>query len=189
MIMAASAGYRDGVAAAFVILQAADHRDGVVGTSLAQMGGAGRGPHGRPYMFQRILVPTDLTDSTHRALAMAVDFARLRFGSQVTLLHVIERVPNLPDRELRDFYQRLEHVACARIRTLLGEISGTGEVSVTHHVAVGRPADEIVQYAERNNMDLIVLQHDDDHSRFGSVSYKVSVTAPCSVMLLRASHV
>ncbi len=138
------------------------------------------------YMFQHILVPTDLTDSTHRALALAVDFARLRFGSQVTLLHVIERVPNLPDRELRDFYQRLEHVACGRIRNLLGDISGTGDITVTHHIATGRPADEIVQYAERNNVDLIVLQHEEDHSRFGSVSYKVSVTAPCSVMLLRA---
>ncbi len=136
-------------------------------------------------MFQRILVPTDLTDSTHRALATAVDFAHLRFGSQVTLLHVIERVPNLPDRELRDFYQRLEHVARGRIEKLLAEISGTGEVSITHHIAMGRPADEIVQYAERNDMDLIVLQHDQDHSHLGSVSYKVSVTAPCSVMLLK----
>jgi nucleotide-binding universal stress UspA family protein len=70
-------------------------------------------------MFQRILVPTDLTEGTHRALALAVDFARLRFGSQVTLLHVIERVPKLPDRELRDFYERLEHVACGRIRNLI----------------------------------------------------------------------
>jgi nucleotide-binding universal stress UspA family protein len=136
-------------------------------------------------MFQRILVPTDLTDSTHRALALAVDFARLRFGSHVTLLHVIERVPNLPDRELRDFYQRLEHVARARIQNVLADISGTGDVSITHHIAMGRPADEIVQYAERNEIDLIVLQHDEDHARFGSVSYKVSVTAPCSVMLLK----
>jgi nucleotide-binding universal stress UspA family protein len=136
-------------------------------------------------MFQRILVPTELTDSTHRALAMAFDFARLRFGAQVTLLHVIERVPNLPDRELRDFYQRLEHVARGRIQQLLADVSGTGEVSITHHIAMGRPADEIVEYAERNDIDLIVLQHDEDHSRLGSVSYKVSVTAPCSVMLLK----
>lgn len=139
-------------------------------------------------MFQRILVPTDLTESTHRALSLAVDLAHLRCGAQVTLIHVVESVPNLPDRELRDFYQRLEHIACVRIQTLLGDISGTGDVSIAHHIAIGRPADEIVRYAERNDCDLIVLEHGNHESRLGSVSYKVSVTAPCSVMLLKASH-
>jgi universal stress protein A len=139
-------------------------------------------------MFQHILVPTDLTDSTHRALALAVDFARLRSGSQVTVLHVVESIPNLPDRETRDFYERLEHVACGRIQRMLADISGTDDLSITHQVVIGRPADEIVRYAERNKMDLIVLQHGQDDSRFGSVSYKVSVTAPCSVMLLRDTH-
>lgn len=139
-------------------------------------------------MFQHILVPTDLTDSTHRALALAVDLARMRSGSQVTVLHVVESIPNLPDRELRDFYARLEHVACGRIKRLLSDISGTGDITVNHQVTLGRPADEIVRYAERNRMDLIVLEHGHDESRFGSVSYKVSVTAPCSVMLLRETH-
>jgi nucleotide-binding universal stress UspA family protein len=139
-------------------------------------------------LFQHILVPTDLTDSTHRALALAVDFARMRSGSQVTVLHVVESIPNLPDRELRDFYARLEHVACGRIQRLLSEISGAGDISVNHQVTIGRPADEIVRYAERNRTDLIVLEHGHDESRFGSVSYKVSVTAPCSVMLLRETH-
>jgi nucleotide-binding universal stress UspA family protein len=137
-------------------------------------------------MFQHILVPTDLTDATHRALELAVSMARQRFGAQVTLMHVIERVPNLEDRELRGFYERLEHDACGRIKQLVAEISGSGDVVVKHHVVVGRPADEIVRYAEVNKIDLIVLQHGSDAAaRFGSVSYKVSVLAPCSVMLLK----
>ena len=139
-------------------------------------------------MFQRILVPTDLTDSTHGALALAVDLAHRRFGSQITLVHVIARVPNLPDRELRDFYERLEHVACGRITNLLADIAGTDDVTITHRVVMGKPADEIVQFAEQNETDLIVLQHGEDESRLGSVSYKVSVTAPCSVLLLKSTH-
>ena len=139
-------------------------------------------------MFQHILVPTDLTDASHRALALAVDLARMRNGSQVTVLHVVESIPNLPDRELRDFYARLEHVACGRIQRLLSDISGTDDIAVTHQVIIGRPADEIVRYAERNRTDLIVLEHGHDDSRFGRVSYKVSVTTPCSVMLLRETH-
>jgi len=136
-------------------------------------------------MFQHILVPTDLTGSTHRALALAVHLARHRSGSHVTVIHVVEGIPDLPDRGLQEFYERLEHVACGRIKHLLGDISGTDDVTITHHIAVGRPADEIVRYAERTGTDLIVLEHGRDHSSLGSVSYKVSVTAPCSVMLLR----
>jgi nucleotide-binding universal stress UspA family protein len=139
-------------------------------------------------MFQRILVPTDLTETTHGALALAVDLARRRFGSEITVLHVIARVPNLPDRELRDFYERLEHVACGRITSLLTDIAGTDDVRITHRVMMGKPADEIVQFAEQNKTDLIVLQHSEDESRLGSVSYKVSVTAPCSVLLLKGKH-
>jgi universal stress protein A len=139
-------------------------------------------------MFQRILVPTDLTDHTHRALALAIDLARKRFGSQVTLLHVIARIPNLPDRELRDFHQRLEHVACGRIQNLLADIAGTDDLTITHQIVIGKPADEIVQFAQNDKADLIVLQHGPDESRLGSVSYKVTVTAPCSVMLLKGAH-
>ncbi len=91
-------------------------------------------------MFQRVLVPTDLTDSTHSALALAVDLARRRFGSQITVLHAIARIPNLPDRELRDFYERLEHVARGRITNLLADIAGTDDVQITHRVVMGNPA-------------------------------------------------
>ena len=139
-------------------------------------------------MFQRILVPTDLTDTTHGALALAVDLARRRFDSRITVLHVIARIPNLPDRELRDFYERLEHVACGRIASLLADIAGTDDVKITHQVVMGKPADAIVQYAANDKTDLIVLQHGEDESRLGSVSYKVSVTAPCSVLLLKHKH-
>jgi universal stress protein A len=139
-------------------------------------------------MFQRILVPTDLTDTTHGALALAVDLARRRFDSRITVLHVIARIPNLSDRELRDFYERLEHVACGRIASLLSDIAGTDDVKIAHQVVMGKPADEIVQYAANDKTDLIVLQHGEDESRLGSVSYKVSVTAPCSVLLLKNKH-
>ena len=139
-------------------------------------------------MFQRILVPTDLTDTTHGALALAVDLARRRFDSRITVLHVIARIPNLADRELRDFYERLEHVACGRIAGLLSDIAGTDDVKITHQVVMGKPADQIVEYAAKDKTDLIVLQHGEDESRLGSVSYKVSVTAPCSVLLLKHKH-
>jgi nucleotide-binding universal stress UspA family protein len=137
-------------------------------------------------MFQRILVPTDLTDTTHRALELAVTLARQRFGGQVTLMHVIERVPNLEDDELRDFYDRLRKDACGRIKQLVGEVAGGGEITITTHVALGRPAEKIIEYARDQQIELIVLEHGrEPRTHLGSVSYKVSVLSPCSVMLLK----
>jgi nucleotide-binding universal stress UspA family protein len=137
-------------------------------------------------MFQRILVPTDLTDATDPSLKLAVSLARLRYGSRVSLLHVIERIPNLDDHELRAFYERLEHDACVRMRQMLANVSGTDEVAITHHVVMGRRAEEIVRYAGSNEMDLIILNHGPEPATpFGSVSYKVGILAPCSVLVAK----
>jgi len=138
-------------------------------------------------MFQHILVPTDLTDSAESSLKMAMSLARLRYGSHVSLLHVIERIPSLEDHELRGFYERLERDACMRMRQMLANTSGCDEVTTTHHVVLGRRSEEIVRYAESNAMDLIILSHGQDpESPFGSVSYKVGILAPCSVLLLKS---
>jgi nucleotide-binding universal stress UspA family protein len=141
-------------------------------------------------MFQRILVPTDLTDATDASLKLAMSLARLRYGARVSLLHVIERIPSLEDHELRTFYDRLERDACIRMREMLANVGGTDEVAITHHVVLGRRAEEIVRYAEANQMDLIILNHGHEAATpFGSVSYKVGILAPCAVLLAKSPPV
>jgi nucleotide-binding universal stress UspA family protein len=141
-------------------------------------------------MFQRILVPTDLTDATDASLKLAMSLARLRYGSCVSVLHVIERIPSLEDHELRAFYERLERDACVRMREMLANLGGTDEVTITHHVVLGRRADEIVRHAESNRIDLIILNHGHEAATpFGSVSYKVGILAPCSVLLAKSAPV
>lgn len=61
-------------------------------------------------MFQRILVPTDLTDESRQSLNLALALASPT-GARVILLHVIERIPNLDDQELRTFYDQLVRTA------------------------------------------------------------------------------
>ncbi len=60
-------------------------------------------------MFQRMLVPVDLTQKNAHAVETARDLAAER-GGTVTLLHVIETL-NLPFEELEGFYARLEEKA------------------------------------------------------------------------------
>lgn len=136
-------------------------------------------------MFQRLLVPTDLTESTKGALDAALGLAAPR-GAEIALLHVIERVPNLEDREMRTFYDKLEHDAQHWMRELTGRTTVAGNVKLLSHVLLGRRPDEIVRFAETDGSDLIILQHDADRGPLlGSTTYKVSILAPCSVLILK----
>jgi universal stress protein A len=136
-------------------------------------------------MFQRILVPTDLTDGSRRALDLALALAS-RDGARVTLLHVVEVIPNLDDRELRSFYEQLERDARMRLHALSGSAHQPARIEIEQTVLIGRRAEEIVRTAEDSNCDLVILQHaSSDAPLLGSISYKVSVLAPCSVLLLK----
>jgi universal stress protein A len=136
-------------------------------------------------MFRHILVPTDLTEESRRTLDLALALASPD-GARVSLLHVVERIPNLEDAELRTFYDQLERDARARLRALAGAAHSPGQVEIVQQVLFGRRAEEIVRVAEDENCDLVILQHAaDQRPLLGSISYKVSVLAPCSVLLLK----
>jgi nucleotide-binding universal stress UspA family protein len=136
-------------------------------------------------MFHRILVPTDLTDASQRGLDTALSLTSPQHA-QVTLLHVIERIPNLDDHELRTFYDRLERDARTRLGEVVAHAHLPGHVEIVQELVVGRRADEIIEMATERNADLIVLQHgQDEHPLLGSISHNVSVLAPCTTLLLK----
>jgi nucleotide-binding universal stress UspA family protein len=53
-------------------------------------------------MFRRILLPLDLTDKHDGALKRAAELAR-QSGGEISLLHVIERIPGLEAEEDQQF--------------------------------------------------------------------------------------
>ncbi len=69
-------------------------------------------------MFQKILLPLDLTDKHRAALDTAAELARQNQG-ELLLLHVVEVIPGLSGEEEQGFYQRLQQVA----RTHLGRLA------------------------------------------------------------------
>ena len=136
-------------------------------------------------MFRRVLVPTDLTDRTVAALQAGVSLAEP--NGELTLLHVIETVPNVPYEELQAFYSRLEARALSRMAAFVGRIGGPGP-RVLQEVVYGRRADEIVRFAVQRHCDLIVLaSHRVDPAAhdWGTLSYKVGILSPCAVLLVK----
>lgn len=139
-------------------------------------------------MFDRILVPTDLTERTNKALDLALRLAEPG-PSRVTLLHVIQTIQGLESGELKEFYERLEHKARATMTALSHRSPGTG-ITVISEVVYGARAEEIVRFAAGHNVDLIVLpSHRVNPSivdrDWGTISYQVGILAQCPVLLVK----
>lgn len=139
-------------------------------------------------MFAHILVPIDLSDRNARTLRIALGLAR-QSRARVTLLHVIQRVENLPLAELRDFYGRLERVSRRKLDRAAAPFAKAGLRRRTR-VCVGEPAREIIRIALRTGADLIVMgshkvRPGRREARWGTTSYKVGIFCQCPVLLVK----
>jgi nucleotide-binding universal stress UspA family protein len=139
-------------------------------------------------MFRKILLPVDRSDKHAPALNVASELAGQSAG-EVLLLHVIEIISGLSLEEEKDFYRRLEKLARAHVQRLADEL-GRRKVSCRADVVFGNRVPEIVRYAREMGADLIVLTSprldlNNPAEGWGSLSYKVSLVAPCPVLLVK----
>jgi universal stress protein A len=139
-------------------------------------------------MFERIMVPVDLSDKNLTALEIAAKMA-LRDQASVILLHVIERIEHIPFEELKDFYERLEKSAKEKMSALAEKLLEKS-IPTTEEIIYGKRVEEIVKYAIDHRIDLIILSsHKIDIARpsqgWGSISYKVALLSQCPVLLVK----
>jgi nucleotide-binding universal stress UspA family protein len=127
----------------------------------------------------KILVPTDFSDFSDKALKQALDIAK-QYNAKVFLFHVIPREVN-----------RCVSDVCLgeNLQKQLGKFSQSQEVSVTTEVGKGIPYDAILQEAADRGIDLIVIASlgRSGIARFliGSVSRNVLKGAKCPVLLTK----
>ncbi len=138
-------------------------------------------------MFQRIVVPVDLTEKNVRAIEVAGELAR-HGGGEITVLHVIETL-DAPFEELEDFYRRLEENAQTRMTALAKPLRSLGVVH-KFQIRYGKRAPEIVFFSEEQQSDLIVITShrvdpDDTTKGFLTISHQVAIVAPCAVLVLK----
>ena len=138
-------------------------------------------------MFQRIVVPVDLTSKNVRAIEVAGELAR-HGGGDITVLHVIETL-DAPFEELEDFYQRLEENARTHMTSLAQPLRTLGVVH-RFQIRYGKRAPEIVLFSEEHQSDLIVITShrvdpDDATRGFLTISHQVAIVAPCPVLVLK----
>ena len=141
--------------------------------------------------IRHILAPTDFSDSSKKALSDAFELART-FGATLSLLHVLEPSPYLGEFTLPNMGEELlgdlERQASAALAQVLPEAQ-QAKIEVTRAVAIGSPSQKIVETAEAEHVDLILMATHGrtglSHLLIGSVAERVVRTAPCPVLTIR----
>lgn len=140
-------------------------------------------------MYERILVPLDGSELAQVALPYAEELAG-RLGSQITLLCVSESEEVLPYYQCDICLKKLIEPTKRNAESCQEEGRGK-EVKVDSVILIGYPAEQIVDYAAREDIGLIVMA---THGRtgvkrwaLGSVANKVVKATRRPVALIRAS--
>src|SRR3954453_16161548 len=150
-----------------------------------------------PAMIKSIVVGTDGSDTAQKAVQEAADLAS-KGGAAVNLVSAYVPVSNQRLREeARQAPDDVQWQVTPRedVDSMLEEAGGSvpdaGVKSVKTHAREGDPADAILDVAEEEGADLIVVGNKgmSGAKRFllGSVPNKVSHHAPCSVMIIRTT--
>jgi nucleotide-binding universal stress UspA family protein len=142
--------------------------------------------------IHRILAPTDFSDLSKQGLKSALELAQ-SFGAKLLLLHVVEPPPYpvegiVPTHLGATLLDDLERQASQEFAKMLADTQGSA-VDVERRVVVGIPYRKIVEVAEEEKADLLVVT---THGRtglvhlvMGSVAEKIVRTAPCPVLTIR----
>ena len=148
-------------------------------------------------MFKKILVAVDGSDHALKAAKVACEMAAQSEGAAINLLTVTRRYEATP--QLKQFLKaenlmgEPKYVLDEMTKNILSEakkIAGdAGIEEVKTHVREGKPARTIVDFADNNDMDLIVLGcrgvGEVEAFLLGSVSHKVSTLAKCTCVIVR----
>jgi nucleotide-binding universal stress UspA family protein len=147
-------------------------------------------------MFRSIVVGTDGSDTATQAVRQAVDLAGL-LGAKLELVSAYEPVSEQRlAQERRQAPEDLQWVINPRedvdaTLEAAAEVARAAGVEVSVYARQGDPADAILDVAEEQEADLIVVGNKGmtGAKRFllGSVPNKVSHHAPCSVLIIRTT--
>jgi nucleotide-binding universal stress UspA family protein len=119
-------------------------------------------------MFKRILVPTDGSDITTKAVQAAITLAKEQ-GATLATISVKEPFPYSAISEMQpvppqEFYDAQERIAAARVKAVVDAASAAGVTGSGHTVEALHPWEAILDHAKAQQCDLIVMA---SHGRRG----------------------
>lgn len=164
--------------------------------------------------IKKILVPFDNSKYSDESLKYAVDLAKVVFlgnsskqDIRILLVHVIQELPitkSLFDTPTSNkeskktslsqhtsaIYDEMKNSIEKSVREKISKFTSIDGVKIDFIILYGNPANEIVDFANKNNVDLLImgsngLQGLAKIRGLGSVSRKVSERVSCPITIIR----
>ncbi len=144
-------------------------------------------------MYQRILVPTDGSQITQKAVQTAIELAALA-KAELRTIGVKEPFPYSAISEMQptppqEFFDAQERIASAHVKTVMEAARTAGVACVGHTVEALHPWEAIIDHAKAQGCDLIVMA---SHGRrgvaallLGSETQKVLTHSTLPVLVVR----
>lgn len=144
-------------------------------------------------MYKRILVPTDGSEITGKAIVTAIGLAKLT-GASVETIAVKEPFPYSAISEMQptppqEFYDAQERIAAQRVQAVVKSCKDAGVACNAVTVEALHPWEAILEQAKRTGCDLIVMA---SHGRrgmsavlLGSETHRVLTHSTLPVMVVR----
>ena len=150
--------------------------------------------------LRKVLVPTDLSEVSNRAISIAVDLAKSN-NAKLMLMTVIDALPSTDEEmimlrvsvdSVKAYNEKKFSAAEAQLRKLISPALQK-TLGVKFFVRDGKkPYAEIIRLAEETAVDLIVMSSH-GHGRLleiilGGNTNRVVQEAPCSVLVVRPNQ-
>ena len=144
-------------------------------------------------MFKRILVPTDGSDITAKAIDTSIALAK-SVGAQLYTISVKEPFPYSAISEMQptppqEFFGAQERIASKRVQAVVDLCATAGVPCQAHTVEALHPWEAIIDHAKRMECDLLVMA---SHGRrgvsallLGSETQKVLTHSKVPVLVVR----
>jgi nucleotide-binding universal stress UspA family protein len=119
-------------------------------------------------MYRNILIPTDGSDITNKAVQTAITLAKT-LGARLSTISVKEPFPYSAISEMQpvppqEFYDAQERIAASRVKAVIDAAQAHGLTCTGHTVEALHPWEAITDHAKAQGCDLIVMA---SHGRRG----------------------
>ncbi len=145
---------------------------------------------------KKVITPIDFSDNS-KLIAESAAYLAGKFGASLHLVFIVQNFEDysgffVPQMSMPNLEQDLIEGAEERMSSFCAEqeafFKNAGVAEITRHVFLGDVAEQIVEFAAKNDGDLIVMGTHGykglEKIMFGSVADKVVRSAPCPVMTI-----
>lgn len=141
-------------------------------------------------MIKKILVAFDGSNESQSAFLFGLDMAK-KFEASFEVLSIVRLLEPPEEVETQDNFERGKEHFEKLFKHLKVQADEQG-VHLKTKVALGHPAEQIIHWAEKHDVDVIVVGHQ-TRSVFGrwllgSTPDKIVHHAPCTVIVVKNNH-